>query len=93
MDVTSANKDGIAMANQFESIIDQVESRYDCTVAYFVTDADGGSKKGRVLLGKRRPYLIVPSCWAHQVRVLMPNVFRYCMIYALTVPIDPWGLL
>ncbi|KZP22392.1 hypothetical protein FIBSPDRAFT_690520, partial [Athelia psychrophila] len=76
VDVTSANKDGIAMANQFESIIDQVESRYDCTVAYFVTDADGGSKKGRVLLGKRRPYLIVPSCWAHQFQLTLGDYFK-----------------
>jgi hypothetical protein len=36
-------------------------------VIYLTTDADGGSKKGRILLGKERPWLILPSCWAHQV--------------------------
>jgi hypothetical protein len=55
------------MADQFAGIIDRVEERYNCVVVYFTTDADGGSKKGRQLLEKQRPWILAPSCWAHQV--------------------------
>jgi hypothetical protein len=62
------DKDGPAQCRLFEEIIDRVEEKYGCTVIYFTTDADGGSNKGRKLLIKSQPYLIGPSCWAHQVR-------------------------
>ncbi|KAF8215271.1 hypothetical protein K438DRAFT_1749332 [Mycena galopus ATCC 62051] len=57
-------------------MIDRVELKHRCYVIFVGTDADGGSKKGRVLLGKQRPWLFVPSCWAHQVRVIFDNVWR-----------------
>ena len=40
------------MADQFESIIDCIETKYNCIVIYFMTDSDGGSKKGHKLLEK-----------------------------------------
>ncbi|KIM77089.1 hypothetical protein PILCRDRAFT_12274 [Piloderma croceum F 1598] len=46
VEVTSNNKDGPAMADQFKSIIDCIETKYNCIVIYFTTDSDGGSKKG-----------------------------------------------
>lgn len=55
------------MAAQFKMIIDRIENTYGCVVIYFTTDADGGSKKGHVLLEKKQPWLLMPSCWAHQV--------------------------
>jgi hypothetical protein len=64
------DKSGPGMCREFADIIDRLERKYGCIVIYFVTDADGGSKKGRVLLGKERPYLILPSCWAHQVWIV-----------------------
>ncbi|KAJ7158190.1 ribonuclease H-like domain-containing protein [Mycena crocata] len=39
------------------------------------TDADGGSK-GRSNLGKKRPWLILPSCWAHQFQLILGDYFR-----------------
>ena len=68
VEVTASNKDGPAMADQYEAIIDRVEAKYKCIVIYFTTDSDGGSKKGRQLLETWRPWLLAPSCWAHQVR-------------------------
>lgn len=56
------------MATYFEEIIDRVEAEYACTVIYFCTDSDGGAKKGRLLLQDRRPWMLVPPCFAHQVR-------------------------
>lgn len=67
INVTAENKDGPSQCDHFAEMIDRVELKYGCFVIYFTTDADGGSKKGRILLGKKRPWLILPSCWAHQV--------------------------
>lgn len=61
------DKTGPGQCEQFEKIIDSIEEKYGCIIIYLSTDADGGSNKGRKILGKKRPYLIVPSCWAHQV--------------------------
>ncbi|KAJ7190100.1 ribonuclease H-like domain-containing protein [Mycena pura] len=67
IEVTSLSKDGPSLCEQFAGMIDRVEEKYGFTIIYFTTDADGGSKKGRKLLGLKRPYLILPSCWAHQL--------------------------
>lgn len=56
------------MADYFGTVIDRVEQTYGCTIYYFCTDSDGGAKKGRLLLQQRRPWLLVPQCFAHQVR-------------------------
>ena len=68
-ETTAQNKDGPGMADYFEEVIDRVEGKYGCTVIYFTTDSDGGAKKGRLLLQERRPWMLVPQCFAHQVRV------------------------
>ncbi|KAJ6624566.1 ribonuclease H-like domain-containing protein [Mycena sp. CBHHK59/15] len=75
-DATSMDKSGPGMCRQFCDIIDRIEAKYDCKVIYFVTDADGGSKKGRELLGKQRIYLILPSCWAHQFQLILGDYFK-----------------
>jgi len=46
------DKSGPGMCKQFGEIIDRIEAKYGCVVVYLITDADGGSKKGRQLLGK-----------------------------------------
>ncbi|KAJ7440696.1 hypothetical protein B0H11DRAFT_2352378 [Mycena galericulata] len=69
VEMTAMNKDGSSQCDQFADMIDRVELRNGCIVIYFTTDAEGGSKKGRILLGKKRPWLILPSCWAHQLKI------------------------
>ncbi|KAJ7194227.1 hypothetical protein GGX14DRAFT_576547 [Mycena pura] len=56
------------MATFFAKVISEVETTYLCYVVYFVTDADGGSRKGRAILLTLRPDLFLPSCFAHQAR-------------------------
>ncbi|KAF5343814.1 hypothetical protein D9758_016207 [Tetrapyrgos nigripes] len=75
-EVTAMNKDGEAQCAEFERLVDTIERRFECTVIYLVTDADGGSKKGRMVLGKRRPYLVLPSCWAHQFQLQLGDYFK-----------------
>ncbi|KAJ6610271.1 hypothetical protein B0H10DRAFT_1953978 [Mycena sp. CBHHK59/15] len=76
INVTAENKDGPSQCDHFAEMIDRVELKYGCFVIYFTTDADGGSKKGRILLGKKRPWLILPSCWAHQFQLILGNYFK-----------------
>ncbi|KAJ6616617.1 ribonuclease H-like domain-containing protein [Mycena sp. CBHHK59/15] len=76
VEVTALNKDGPALCEQFAAMIDRVEVKYGCIIIYFTTDADGGSKKGRQLLGIKRPWLILPSCWAHQFQLILGDYFK-----------------
>lgn len=55
------DKDGKGLCKLFGEIIDHVEEKYNCIVIYFITDADGGSLKGRILLEKERPYVLVST--------------------------------
>ncbi|KAJ7576623.1 hypothetical protein C8J56DRAFT_1116967 [Mycena floridula] len=70
LNTTALKKDGPSQCNQFAEMIDETETDFECIVIYLTTDADGGSKKGRLLLGKKRHWLLLPSCWAHQVCIL-----------------------
>ncbi|KAJ7136219.1 ribonuclease H-like domain-containing protein [Mycena filopes] len=76
IDITDPKKDGQSQCDLFAAMIDRVELKYGCVVIYFTTDADGGSKKGRFLLGKERPWLILPSCWAHQFQLILGDYFK-----------------
>ncbi|KAJ7284775.1 ribonuclease H-like domain-containing protein [Mycena rebaudengoi] len=61
VEVTALQKDGPSLCEQFAGMIDY---------------ADGGSKKGRTLLGRKRPWLILPSCWAHQFQLILGDYFK-----------------
>ncbi|KAJ6603705.1 hypothetical protein B0H10DRAFT_1957768 [Mycena sp. CBHHK59/15] len=76
INITAENKDGPSQCDHFAEMIDHVELKYRCFVIYFTTVADGGSKKGRILLGKKRPWLILPSCWAHQFQLILGDYFK-----------------
>ncbi|KAJ7625146.1 hypothetical protein B0H17DRAFT_1151269 [Mycena rosella] len=67
VDAPALSKDGPMLCKQFGEMIDRVQKKYRCYVIFFGTDADGGSKQGHTDLGIERPWLFVPSCWAHQV--------------------------
>ncbi|KAJ6624052.1 hypothetical protein B0H10DRAFT_1943534 [Mycena sp. CBHHK59/15] len=76
---------GPGMCQQFCNIIDRLGAKFNCKVIYFVTDTDGGSKKGRELLGKQCIYLILPSCWAHQFQLILGDFFKVNKFAAQTV--------
>ncbi|KAJ7864016.1 ribonuclease H-like domain-containing protein [Mycena leptocephala] len=76
IEVTALNKDGTAQCELFEDMIDRAEKKPSCKIRYFTTEADGGSKKGRLNLGKKRYWLILPSCWAHQFQLILGDYFK-----------------
>ncbi|KAF5349830.1 hypothetical protein D9757_015258 [Collybiopsis confluens] len=69
-------KDSESMSNSFEEMIDSVEENYGCMCVAFVTDDDGGSRKGRQLLVARRPWLFGPACAAHQSQLVLGDYFK-----------------
>ncbi|KAL1671254.1 ribonuclease H-like domain-containing protein [Schizophyllum commune] len=76
IDMTEESKMGEAQSQQFEKMIDDVESEYGAKVTHFVTDGDGGSSKGRKLLVKKRPHLLAPECWGHQGQLMLGDYFK-----------------
>ncbi|KAJ6613434.1 ribonuclease H-like domain-containing protein, partial [Mycena sp. CBHHK59/15] len=76
IEVTALNKDGPSQCELFTQMIDCVEVKHGCIIIYFTTDADGRSKKGRIFLGKKRPWLILPLCWAHQFQLILGDYFK-----------------
>ncbi|KAJ6492762.1 ribonuclease H-like domain-containing protein [Mycena vitilis] len=69
-------KDGESMKRQFEEMIDKAEKELGCNVIAFLTDNDGGSKKGRLLLGAARLYLLVFPCCAHQGQLILGDYLK-----------------
>ncbi|KAJ7074602.1 ribonuclease H-like domain-containing protein [Mycena amicta] len=76
VDATALAKDGPGLCSQFEELIDKIEADYKCIITHFITDADGGSLKGRKLLQKLRPYLFTVSCTAHQFQLALGDYFK-----------------
>ncbi|KAJ6610674.1 hypothetical protein B0H10DRAFT_1811242 [Mycena sp. CBHHK59/15] len=76
VDAMACTKDGPGMCKQFCEIIDFIEKEYNCTVIYFVTNTDSGSLKGHKLLQKLCPWLFIPSCWAHQLQLILGDYFK-----------------
>ncbi len=85
IDVQKTNKDKKDRASlcvAFKRMIDDTERKYACFVVALVTDEDGGSSRGQKDTGIERPWLFIPPCCAHQVKV---NFFEEKM--GLTYPL------
>ncbi|KAJ6628155.1 ribonuclease H-like domain-containing protein [Mycena sp. CBHHK59/15] len=93
VEVTSLNKDGASQCELFEDVIDRTEKKFGCKIRYFTTDADDGSKKGRINLGKKCYWLILPSCWAHQARIDAVLTYGSVNDMAATIAEDATGLI
>ncbi|KAJ7204125.1 hypothetical protein GGX14DRAFT_501303 [Mycena pura] len=76
VDAMALAKNGLAQCRQFADIIDALERKFGCRVIYFITDADGGSLKGRKQLGIERPWLFLPSCMAHQFELIQGDYYK-----------------
>ncbi|KAJ7325950.1 ribonuclease H-like domain-containing protein [Mycena albidolilacea] len=69
-------KDGASLAVRFGEMIDKAERVLGCNVAGFLTDNDGGSKRGRNDLGVLRPWLLLFACCAHQGQLILGEYIR-----------------
>ncbi|KAJ7808340.1 ribonuclease H-like domain-containing protein [Mycena olivaceomarginata] len=69
-------KDGASLAIRFGEMIDKAERVLGCNVAGFLTDNDGGSKRGRNDLGVLRPWILLFACCAHQGQLILGEYIR-----------------
>ncbi|KAJ6573792.1 ribonuclease H-like domain-containing protein [Mycena vulgaris] len=69
-------KDGVSLAIRFGEMIDKAERVLGCNVAGFLTDNDGGSKRGRNDLGVLRPWILLFACCAHQGQLILGEYIR-----------------
>ncbi|KAJ7227341.1 ribonuclease H-like domain-containing protein [Mycena pura] len=70
------SKDGESMALRFGEMIDKSEEKWGCIVVGFLTDNDGGSKKGRKRLGIARAWLLLFPCCSHQGQLILAEYLR-----------------
>ncbi|KAF9018952.1 hypothetical protein BDZ89DRAFT_1094001 [Hymenopellis radicata] len=66
-------KNGEGYCVIFLDMIDETERETGCIVVLLCTDNDGGSHKGRDMVPSKRPWILVASCCAHQVRLASQN--------------------
>ncbi|KAJ6480605.1 ribonuclease H-like domain-containing protein [Mycena vitilis] len=69
-------KDGASLAIRFGEMIDKAERVLGCNVAGFLTDNDGGSKRGRNDLGMLRPWVLLFACCSHQGQLVLGEYCR-----------------
>ncbi|KAF5371266.1 hypothetical protein D9758_004281 [Tetrapyrgos nigripes] len=75
---TADRKDGDAMYQAYQTMIDQAEQVYGCTIVTLGTDNDGGSKAGHAKLEDVRLWLFVFPCGAHQGQLVFGDYFEAC---------------
>ncbi|KZV72990.1 hypothetical protein PENSPDRAFT_627883 [Peniophora sp. CONT] len=66
LDTSTERKTADLLLPHIKNAIIAMERDFGVTVVAFTTDASGESRKARMLLGKERPDLILPDCFAHQ---------------------------
>ncbi|KAJ7310796.1 hypothetical protein DFH08DRAFT_1046089 [Mycena albidolilacea] len=69
-------KDGESMRLRFGNMIDEAEKKWACNVLGLLTDNDGGSKKGRKVLGDVSPWLLLFPCCGHQGQLILAKYLR-----------------
>jgi hypothetical protein len=57
-------------------MIDKAEKELGCNIIGFLTDNDGGSKRGRILLAAARLYLLTFPCCAHQGQLILGDYLK-----------------
>ncbi|KAF9021291.1 hypothetical protein BDZ89DRAFT_957628 [Hymenopellis radicata] len=75
-------KDGESYCEFFLAVIDETEAVTGCIVVLFCCDNDGGSHKGRDLMPRKRPWLLVAPCCAHQFQLTLGDYFKENLIAA-----------
>ena len=64
---------------QLESVMQELQEKWDIVLVAVVTDASGECRKARRQLARKYPWLIVLDCYAHQV------CFNYLFILYLII--------
>lgn len=74
-DVSALAKTGELLVKLVTEDIDYAEQKFGLTVIGWCSDDGGDARKMRRLLSAQRPWLIVILCWAHQVNLVVGDLF------------------
>ncbi|KAJ3497528.1 hypothetical protein NLJ89_g10338 [Agrocybe chaxingu] len=75
-DTTTERKTAEKLLDQMLEVLDKLDKEWKVRVIAFTTDASGESRKARRLLRERRPDLVTPDCYAHQVNLIVGDYFK-----------------
>ncbi|KAI0049656.1 hypothetical protein FA95DRAFT_1488644, partial [Auriscalpium vulgare] len=76
VDASAERKTAENLLGHMKSSIYIMETEFGVFVVAFCSDASGESRKARVILGKERPDLVLPDCYAHQVNLVVGDYFK-----------------
>ena len=66
-----------ATAGEIETVIREVEERFDLKINCVVTDNASSYKRARALLATKFPKMLFQPCWAHQVNLIVGDLLRF----------------
>ncbi|TRM56789.1 ribonuclease H-like domain-containing protein [Schizophyllum amplum] len=75
-DISSRPKTAETLLEIVESEIEYILNVLQAILVAWCTDASGESAKMRRLLVRRYPWLVVLDCWAHQVQLVVGDLWR-----------------
>ena len=78
-DISDERKTGDNLLARLESVMQELQEKWDIVLVAVVTDASGECRKARRQLARKYPWLIVLDCYAHQV------CFNYLFILYLII--------
>ncbi|CAE6453995.1 unnamed protein product [Rhizoctonia solani] len=76
VDISALPKTAENHLNVVRSMIEFCESKLSVEIIGWVSDAGGDSRAMRMRLGKERPDLILLDCWAHQIELIVGDIFK-----------------
>ncbi|KDQ64319.1 hypothetical protein JAAARDRAFT_187663 [Jaapia argillacea MUCL 33604] len=83
-EISPEEKTGDAMLEIIEADITFIEKEYGVKIISWCTDEGPDGKKARRLLGAKRPDLVVPPCWAHQINLIVGEYLKLKIAFVET---------
>ncbi|KZT19628.1 hypothetical protein NEOLEDRAFT_1151838 [Neolentinus lepideus HHB14362 ss-1] len=75
-DISSERKSAENLLKLVEDDIDNCKKDLGVEIVGWCTDSGGDCNKMRKLLTKKRPHILTPACWSHQMNLLVKDYFK-----------------
>ena len=66
-DASGERKTAENLFRELEEVMDDLEGNWNIIVVAITSDAGGDALKGRKMARRKRPHLVTPDCFSHQV--------------------------
>jgi hypothetical protein len=74
--IPSDRHDSVATAKQIEAAVYKTEKEFGFQIGCMMTDRAGQCRRGKKILGLRFPSRYFGKCYAHQVSLIVKDVFK-----------------